>query len=845
MKLRRLLLLRMLALALASAATPVLADPFTVEHLMQNESFGSVRISPDERRILFERQGPYAAADRFDLGYFGRWTTSEVWVADRTDPGHARPLLGEADRRGVVMGEFSLNGRRLLVHRLQNDRWETGVVELASGSVQWLGLGAEPPIKGETAIWRTDEELILVARSDDDLPYEIGALATGARHSREWRAAAAQGGVSTTVWGAGAFAETVGYAARLGTWRIDLRSGKRTLLAEGQTLDLALSESGRWLAIVDRGAPEPVDPQTPLRPSDPAEARRLTVLDLATGEAWLPCGDCNVASGLLGWSSDDRLLVWERTRSGQAADGRLLAIAPGLRRVTPIGLGRLEPDVGQTRDTGFVTVRAAWLGRDAIILGRNPGASRLDWYRAGSAPLNLTHGLPGTPGGLEAVSTDRFLTFAEGSLWSVDRHGRASRAPAPDQVAAVTTLTHWASPRRRLNAPPFRDWTLGRTSDGSLWRLGAEEPAIRISGQISASPRAVAERVAIDWVVENGVETLRLLQSDRAPERLSVANESYARIDFAKPLPVMTPGAPEGFDQSWLYIPPGGLAPGTPVIIVAYPGANVRPAMNPAEFYTMTNVQLLAALGYAVLTPALPGTGADGPAAHLTDRIIATLDAALAQYPKLDGDRVGYVGHSFGGYTGLVLATETPRIRSFVIMSGVANLASGWGSFGSFLRQNPEFGPMMLRRNAGWSEAGQGGLGAAPWMDPGAYTENSPLFSAGRIAAPVLLIHGEFDFVGVSEAESVFTALWRQNKDAQLVTYWGEQHIFYSPGTVRDLWARLDAWFERTIGPPPSRLTPPADALPSGGPRLPGTPPPGSPMLPQTSGAHPRSDAPP
>lgn len=60
---------------------------------MQNESFGAVRVSPDERRILFERQGPHAAADRFDLGYFGRWTTSEVWVADRSDPANPRPLL--------------------------------------------------------------------------------------------------------------------------------------------------------------------------------------------------------------------------------------------------------------------------------------------------------------------------------------------------------------------------------------------------------------------------------------------------------------------------------------------------------------------------------------------------------------------------------------------------------------------------------------------------------------------------------------------------------------------------------------------------------------------------------
>jgi dipeptidyl aminopeptidase/acylaminoacyl peptidase len=257
----------------------------------------------------------------------------------------------------------------------------------------------------------------------------------------------------------------------------------------------------------------------------------------------------------------------------------------------------------------------------------------------------------------------------------------------------------------------------------------------------------------------------------------------------------------------------------------------------------MTNVQLLAGLGYAVLTPALPGTGPDGPSAHLTDSILATLDAALAQNPELDGDRVGYVGHSFGGFTGLVLAAETRRIRSFVILSAPSNLASEWGSFGSFLRENPEFGHTRLRRNVGWGETGQGGLGGPPWDRPEAYTDNSPLFRADRIASPVLMIHGDSDFVGVNEAETMFTALWRQNKDVQLVTYWGEPHLFASPGTVRDLWVRLDAWFARTIGLSPSRLTPSVVVHPTGGSRPPQTRPQESPRRPPANAAHPHPTA--
>jgi dipeptidyl aminopeptidase/acylaminoacyl peptidase len=833
----------MLALALASAAGPALADPFTVEQLMQNESFGAVRISPDEKLVLFERQGPYETADRFDLGYFSRWTTSEIWVADRRDPTGARPLLVAGDRRGVVMGDFSPSGRRLLVHRLQHDRWETGVVELASGAVQWLGLGAEPPIKGETAVWRSDDELVLVTRLDDDLPYEIGALATGARNSREWRSTAAAGGVAATVWGAGAFAETVGRSAPLGTWRIDLRSGARRLVAEGQTLDIALSASGRWLAILDRGAPERMDPAARPRPSDAAEGRRLTVLDLTTEAAWRPCGDCNIALGLLRWSSDERLLVWERTGSARPSGGRLLAIAPARQGVEPIDIGEIEPEVSPTRDMSFLTVRADWFGEDAVILGKGPGDARPDWRRVGPAPLNLTRDLPFAPGGLEAISATRLLTFADGAVWSIDPAGTAVQVSGAERLSAASTLTLWVSTRRRLNAPPSRDWTLGRASDGALWRVSAGGGPQKITEGSAADLRAVGETLAIDVTVDNGVETLGLLQAGPSPAPLAVVNAAYSRVQFATPVPVTAPGAPEGLETSWLYSPPGGLVPGTPVIIVAYPEANVRPGANPAVFNTMTNVQLLAGLGYAVLTPALPGTGPDGPSAHLTDSILATLDAALAQNPELDGDRVGYVGHSFGGFTGLVLAAETRRIRSFVILSAPSNLASEWGSFGSFLRENPEFGHTRLRRNVGWGETGQGGLGGPPWDRPEAYTDNSPLFRADRIASPVLMIHGDSDFVGVNEAETMFTALWRQNKDVQLVTYWGEPHLFASPGTVRDLWVRLDAWFARTIGLSPSRLTPSVVAHPTGGSRPPQTRPQESPRRPPANAAHPHPTA--
>ena len=128
-----------LACALVSWSPPVAADPFSVDQMLDAESFGAVAITPDERWILFERRGPYRTAQRFDLGYFNSWSTSEIWIAESAAPQAARRLLPD---RGVTLGAMSPSGDRFTVQRLMGDRWETGVVSPATGTVQWLGVGA-------------------------------------------------------------------------------------------------------------------------------------------------------------------------------------------------------------------------------------------------------------------------------------------------------------------------------------------------------------------------------------------------------------------------------------------------------------------------------------------------------------------------------------------------------------------------------------------------------------------------------------------------------------------------------------------------------------------------------
>jgi dipeptidyl aminopeptidase/acylaminoacyl peptidase len=99
---------------------------------------------------------------------------------------------------------------------------------------------------------------------------------------------------------------------------------------------------------------------------------------------------------------------------------------------------------------------------------------------------------------------------------------------------------------------------------------------------------------------------------------------------------------------------------------------------------------------------------------------------------------------------------------------------------------------------AGWAESGQGAIGASLPARPEAYVENSPIYLADRIRTPVLLIEGDLDPAG---GDVLFGALYRLGREADLVTYAGEGHVFVSPANLRDLHARILAWLDRYLGP--------------------------------------------
>ncbi|MBM4027977.1 MAG: S9 family peptidase, partial [Planctomycetes bacterium] len=140
------------------------------------------------------------------------------------------------------------------------------------------------------------------------------------------------------------------------------------------------------------------------------------------------------------------------------------------------------------------------------------------------------------------------------------------------------------------------------------------------------------------------------------------------------------------------------------------------------------------------------------------------LAAALERYPWMDGDRVGALGASFGGYMINWIAGQWPdRFRCLVNHDG--NLDERMAYFDTEELWFPE------RDHQG-----------TPWDHPAGYEEHNPVRFVGRWNTPMLVIHGELDFrVPVTQGLGTFNVLQRRGIPSKLLYFPDENHWVLKP----------------------------------------------------------------
>ncbi|MCL4205184.1 MAG: S9 family peptidase [Pirellulaceae bacterium] len=213
-------------------------------------------------------------------------------------------------------------------------------------------------------------------------------------------------------------------------------------------------------------------------------------------------------------------------------------------------------------------------------------------------------------------------------------------------------------------------------------------------------------------------------------------------------------------------------------------------------FHYRWNPQVYAGRGYASVMVDFHGSvgygqaftdsiGGDWGGKPLVD-LQKGLAAALERYPWMDGDRVGALGASYGGYMINWIAGQWPdRFRCLVSHDG--NLDERAAYFMTEELWFPE-----------WEHRG------TPWDNPAGYAKHNPVDHVDKWQTPMLVIHGALDFRVVETAGmATFTALQRRGIPSKFLYFPDENHWVLKPhnsiqwhDTVLD-W--LDRWLQPTM----------------------------------------------
>lgn len=227
-----------------------------------------------------------------------------------------------------------------------------------------------------------------------------------------------------------------------------------------------------------------------------------------------------------------------------------------------------------------------------------------------------------------------------------------------------------------------------------------------------------------------------------------------------------------------------------PLIVCPYPGQYRSAFLNVfglGDMYT-DNMQMFATRGAAVLYPDVPtkiGTEMQDILKTVLPGVDKVIDLGIA-----DPNRLGVMGHSWGGYAVLSLLVQTDRFKAAVSRSGVG---------GDLIR----FYTVLFADGStpGVSETETLKTGGSLWDKRSVFIENSPVFFLDRIRTPLLLTHGTADQVNAGFSDEVFVCLKRLDKSVQYIKYPSEDHYEadWNYTDQVDFLERLVAWFRQHL----------------------------------------------
>jgi dipeptidyl aminopeptidase/acylaminoacyl peptidase len=551
------------------------------------------------------------------------------------------------------------------------------------------------------------------------------------------------------------------------------------------------SPDGRWLAFLRKGEADDAKPQVAVMAADGGEARIVTDFPLGASELeWSPDSSRLAVVGtvwvdeLADLDDDERKrrpkrirhLKWRLDSEGWLHDRRrhIYLVDPDAEEAEPTLL-----TLGEFNDTGPRWhpdgKRIAFLSARHDERFLDPGNQAWEVDTDGGEPRPLTDigywalvtwrldGVPHVVGGPDRWGWPDILRVHrienDGSL--TDLTGHLDRSVLPIAPACAPNEPLWIDDERfvTLLEDRGRIRVIAVAADGEADELAGGDRSIT-----GVAPRP--DGGAFAFTATDPVDPGELHWWEDGEERtLTALNEPF-RKEVELVSPAYFTYERDGVEiDAWTYVPAGD--EDMPLLFNIHGG----PASQ-YGWYFFDEFQVYAGAGYGIV--ATNPRGSSGRGTEWLRAVVArwqeedppdlgdlraAVDAALEREPRLDAERLGIMGGSYGGYiTGRVIGVDG-RFSSAIVERGLL----AWPSFAGTSDIGPYFDRLYLGAQL-----------------PEGYEDlwrASPVSNAHQVTTPTLVLHSENDFrCPIEQAEQLFALLQRHGVESELVRFPDEGH---------------------------------------------------------------------
>lgn len=245
--------------------------------------------------------------------------------------------------------------------------------------------------------------------------------------------------------------------------------------------------------------------------------------------------------------------------------------------------------------------------------------------------------------------------------------------------------------------------------------------------------------------------------------------------------------------DAWMVLPDEDAGDDVPLLVNIHGGPT---AQYGHAFFDEFQVE--AGAGYAVVgcnprgssgrgrewSTAVVGAWMDEGSVDILD-LEAVADATIARSDRIDAERIGIMGGSYGGYATARILARTDRYGSAIVERGLLM----WPSFGGTSDIGAYFDEMFLQRSLPGDIEDQ-------W-------QASPVRTADHVTTPTLVLHSLQDHrCPPEQAQQFFSMLRRNGVTSELLLFPDESHELSRSGAPRHRLERFEAvldWHDRFL----------------------------------------------